>query len=122
MGPDELAAVTTEVDGIARQAGVRGPDLRVFDVDAATHRAVGYRHARTLDTVAGGGGTDMRVGIRDALAERPRPTAVVVISDGQTPWPAERTRAPLIICLVGPAAEGLAACTPDWVITVVAAD
>lgn len=122
MGSEELAAVTAEIDGIARQAAVRGPDLRVLDVDAAAHRSVDYRGPQTLETVAGGGGTDMRVGINHALAERPRPTAVVVVTDGYTPWPAERSRVPLIICLVGADAPALVAGTPNWAITVVAAD
>ncbi|MGW7821163.1 VWA-like domain-containing protein [Streptomyces puniciscabiei] len=36
----------------------------------------------------GGGGTDLRTGFARAL--RTRPDAVVVLTDGQTPWPTER--------------------------------
>lgn len=70
--------------------------------------------------MAGGGGTDMRAGIDRALAEPPRPTAVIVISDGFTPWPGQRPRVPLIICLVGAGARDQVACTPPWATTVVA--
>ncbi|MFE0465160.1 VWA-like domain-containing protein [Kitasatospora sp. NPDC058965] len=36
----------------------------------------------------GGGGTDLRTGFRTAL--RTRPDVIVVLTDGQTPWPGER--------------------------------
>jgi predicted metal-dependent peptidase len=38
----------------------------------------------------GGGGTDLRTGFAKALRTRPGPDVVVVLTDGQTPWPEER--------------------------------
>lgn len=38
----------------------------------------------------GGGGTDLRTGFARALRTTPRPDVVVVLTDGQTPWPDTR--------------------------------
>ncbi len=122
MGRDELTAVTREVDGIARLAGVRGPELRVLDVDAAVHETIDYTGPAVMTKVTGRGGTDMRVGITAAMELKPTPTSVIVITDGYTPWPAERTRMPLVICVVGDGAESPAKDAPEWAITVVAQD
>ncbi|RSS94279.1 VWA-like domain-containing protein, partial [Streptomyces sp. WAC05950] len=65
-------------------------------------------------TLAGGGGTDMRVGISAALAMPDRPNVVVVLTDGYTPWPDETPSCRLIAALIGenPPAP------PSWVETV----
>lgn len=120
MGDDELADASAEIEGIARQIGVRGRDLTLLDVDAGVARTTDYRGRETLTTVGGGGGTDMRVGIDAALdSRRGSPAAVVVVTDGFTPWPASRPRVPVVACLVGDGAAGAAEDTPDWLTTVV---
>jgi len=101
MSDDDLSLVTNEVEGIAKQLGVRDDNLVVLDVDtqvAATHK---YRGFKDLANVAGRGGTDMCVGIESASALRPSPSAIVVITDGYTPWPAVKGRVPVVACIVG---------------------
>lgn len=122
MGADELNRVTSEVEGIARQVGIRGRELRVLDVDAAVHEVRDYRGATSIAEITGRGGTDMCIGIDAALELRPRPSAVVVISDGYTPWPATKTAVPLVICIVGQGGEAPAKNTPPWAATVVVED
>jgi len=119
MSAAELNDAANEIEGIARQCGVRGRQLRVLDVDAAVHEVRNYSGADSIAEVTGRGGTDMVAGIEAALELRPRPDLVIVVSDGYTPWPVEQHRVPLVICLVGGGAEWVREHTPDWATTVV---
>jgi predicted metal-dependent peptidase len=60
--------------------------VRVLSCDAAAGVAVPLCRAESIPLI-GGGGTDMRQGIERVLAQRPRPDVVVVLTDGETPWP-----------------------------------
>jgi len=75
-----------EVDGALRGLGVTGSSVTVLACDAAGHTVARVRNARDAK-LAGGGGTDMRVGIAEAGLLRPRPDVIVVFTDGYTPWP-----------------------------------
>lgn len=119
MSAAELDRVTSEVVGIAKQLRIKGQDLRILDVDAQTHAVRKFKNAEGMREVSGRGGTDMAQGIEDASELRPRAAAIVVISDGGTPWPAERTKVPVIACLVGPYASDAAAYVPSWIKTIV---
>lgn len=81
-----LGRALGEVDGALRGLGVTGPSVTVLACDAAVHTVTQVHKARDV-TLAGGGGTDLRVGISGAAALRPRPDVVVVFTDGYTPWP-----------------------------------
>lgn len=111
MSAAHLAAVTTEIVGIAAALGIHGQDLRVLDVDAQVHEVVDYRGPVSVGVVHGRGGTDMRVGIAAATDLRPSPGAVVVLTDGETPWPDQPGRVPVIACVVGPCAQPI----PPWI-------
>jgi hypothetical protein len=121
MTDGELTVVTSEVEGIAKQLGIRGDDLKVLDVDAAVAAVRKYNGAQTLAEVAGRGGTDMRVGIEAALEIRPAVNAIIVLSDGFTPWPEERPgrSIPVVACIVGPGGHDIAEHIPDWMVAVV---
>ena len=119
VGPEDLNAITSEVVGIAKQLGIRGDDLVITDVDAAVHGSKKFGQVRDLNTVEGRGGTDMCVGIEHAIALKPRPTAIVVGTDGGTPWPAVQTsRIPVIALIVARNAEAIAEHVPSWIRTV----
>ncbi len=67
--------------------------------------------SRAIELV-GGGGTDMAQGIVTALRLRPRPSLVVVLTDGETPWPASPPRGTHVVAgLLGP----FPADPPAWV-------
>uniref|UniRef100_A0AAU2K270 VWA-like domain-containing protein n=1 Tax=Streptomyces sp. NBC_00049 TaxID=2903617 RepID=A0AAU2K270_9ACTN len=113
MGDDELAAALAEVTGVLREVGVGGNRVTVLACDADVHAVTRVSSAGQVE-LAGGGGTDMRVGIRAALALRERPDVVVVLTDGCTPWPDETPSCRLIAALIGAAAPA----PPRWVETV----
>lgn len=89
MGDARLEQVLAEVEGLLASVGVGG--LTVLSVDAEVHRARRVQQASQVELV-GGGGTDMGAGITAALARRPRPDVVVVLTDGETPWPGTAPR------------------------------
>ncbi|MGP3689833.1 vWA domain-containing protein [Streptomyces sp. IBSNAI002] len=99
-GPDDLAAELAEVTGALRGVGVGGNRVAVLACDADVHAVTRVRSAGEV-TLAGGGGTDMRVGITAVPALPDRPTIVVVLTDGYTPWPDETPSCRLIAALVG---------------------
>ncbi|MGW5345238.1 vWA domain-containing protein [Streptomyces sp. NPDC004050] len=113
MGEDDLAAALAEVTGVLREVGVRGNRVSVLACDADV-QAVARVTSVDQVALAGGGGTDMRVGIGAALAVPDRPNIVVVLTDGFTPWPDEPSACRLIAALIGEGAPQ----PPDWVETV----
>ncbi|MBW3573384.1 MAG: VWA domain-containing protein [Actinobacteria bacterium] len=117
MTADDLARVLAEVEGLLRGVGVGRSSLRVLAVDAAVHTTRRVTSASLVELV-GGGGTDMAVGIETATRLRPRPSVLVVLTDGMTPWPAEPPKGmEVVVGLVGaPGATGGGQvwATPTW--------
>lgn len=85
----ELGSALLEVAAIARAVGGRRDLVTVLPCDAVAHRVLTLCRAEDLPLV-GGGGTDLRTGFARALRDTRRPDVVVVLTDGQTPWPATR--------------------------------
>lgn len=114
MRVSDLRAALSEVNGVLKSAGIGADRVAVLTCDAETGAAQRVRRATDV-VLTGGGGTDMRVGIAAAEATRPEPHVVVVLTDGDTPWPDLPTRARLVCVIIGnPAA---AARTPRWALT-----
>ena len=116
--PAILTGFLTEITEIlARAAGPRRR-LRVICCDRRAHGVQTVRRAEDIELV-GGGGTDQREGVSAALALRPRPDLILVLTDGQTPWPERRPPVPVVIGLVepgpGPRAQ---APPPAWARTI----
>lgn len=116
--PAILTGFLTEITEIlARAAGPRRR-LRVICCDRRAHGVQTVRRAEDIELV-GGGGTDQREGVSAALALRPRPDLILVLTDGQTPWPDRRPPVPVVIGLVEPG-PGLRAQAPPpaWARTI----
>jgi predicted metal-dependent peptidase len=96
MTGDLLGRVLAEVEGLLQRVGLRGTNVRVLTCDAQVHSVKRVSRASQIELL-GGGGTDMGEGITQALALRPRPSIVVVLTDGFTPWPTEAPRRAKVI-------------------------
>lgn len=113
MSDDLLSRALAEVDGILRASGVRGEAVRVLACDHAVHTSRRVTSARQVELV-GGGGTSMAVGIAEAASGRPPPEVIVVLTDGETPWPAAPPRrASVVVGLLG-ARSRWAPEPPSW--------
>jgi predicted metal-dependent peptidase len=83
----ELGSALLEVAAISRAVGGRRDLVTVVPCDAAARIAHPLCRGEGIPLV-GGGGTDLRTGFATAL--RSRPDVIVVLTDGQTPWPSSR--------------------------------
>lgn len=107
---DLFGDVLAEVDAILHGIGVGRDRLRVLACDAHVHGVQRVTSVRQVE-LYGGGGTSMVAGIEAALALRPRPSMVVVLTDGYTPWPATApSNARVVVGLVGKGRWEV----PDW--------
>lgn len=109
-----LGAAIAEVGGILKSHGAK-EGVTVLAVDAKVHETKKVFKKEQINP-KGRGGTDMRVGINAALALKPRPDIIVVITDGETPWPDKPPKTRVVVCLV-PGYYGRQA--PEWAKTVI---
>jgi predicted metal-dependent peptidase len=108
-----LAQALGEIDGVLTALGVADPQVTVLAVDAAVHAVTTVRRADAT-RLAGGGGTDMALGIQAAQELRPRVDVIIVLTDGHTGWPGHPAAMPVIAVLIGRARADLPR-TPDWI-------
>jgi len=109
-----LGRALGEIEAILSKAGLRHTQVRVLAVDTVVHavrRVSTASHVQLL----GGGGTDMGAGIQAAAELRPRPSMIIVLTDGFTPWPAAPPKGTRVI--VGLLAQAVGAASwapPPW--------
>ncbi|HST83191.1 MAG TPA: VWA-like domain-containing protein [Kineosporiaceae bacterium] len=101
VADSELGIALGETAGILKAVGAKGNRISVYSCDAAVHTVQEVCDTAQIN-LAGGGGTDLRQGIRRAQEHTPRPDIIVVITDGHTPWPSERPAGRVIVGLLGP--------------------
>lgn len=110
VSDSELGSALLEVEAIARALCGRRDLVSVLPCDAAA--PVVHRLCRSREIpLVGGGGTDLRTGFTRAL--RTRPDVVVVLTDGQTPWPEQRPSCRTVVGLF-PRPLGDAERPPAW--------
>ena len=87
--------VLSEIEAICKACDT---SVRVLSCDADVHRIEDVMSAHELHPT-GGGGTDMGTGIAIACKLVPRPDLIIVITDGDTPWPDARPPVPVIVAV-----------------------
>ncbi|MGJ6967273.1 vWA domain-containing protein [Streptosporangium sp. G11] len=85
----ELGSALLELAAIVRVVGGRRDLVSVLSCDVAARVVHPLCRAEGIPLV-GGGGTDLRTGFAKALRATPRPDVIVILTDGQTPWPDTR--------------------------------
>ncbi len=113
----ELGGALVEVAAIGKAVGGRRDHVSVFSCDAAAGFAGPWCRAEGIELI-GGGGTDLRAGFTKALRARPRPDVVVVLTDGQTPWPAEQPPCRTVVGLFPRRVVDWENRPPEWARTV----
>jgi predicted metal-dependent peptidase len=113
-----LARALAEIEAVLARAGLRQSQVRVLATDTEVQAATRVSRAAQV-VLAGGGGTDMGAGIAAAASLRPRPSIVIVLTDGYTPWP-ERPPGGIrvVVGLLCEDSAGPAWPPPDWARTV----
>ena len=115
MGCDgRLAKALTEIDALVSRQGAK-VFFGACDAAATQLKRINAKKIAP-ELLVGGGGTDMRVGIDAMLEMKPPPHLIIVVSDGETPWPDAPTPIPLVIVLVGD--ESVKQAAPAWAHTV----
>ncbi|KUO07879.1 DUF2201 family putative metallopeptidase [Streptomyces sp. DSM 15324] len=111
----ELGSALLEVAAICRAVGGRRDLVTVLPCDADAPFAHSLCRGEGI-ALMGGGGTDLRTGFARALRTRPRPDVIVVLTDGQTPWPEARPACRTVVGLFSrPGGGAWRESDPDYV-------
>lgn len=90
IGGDDLGAFLSEVVSICKTVTPERIDLLYWDHRVARHEKYepdGFGALMQSTKPAGGGGTDVNCVFRYAKDKSIKPEAVIVLTDGYTPWP-----------------------------------
>lgn len=93
MTNNELSIAIGEVYGILKTMNAK---ITVISCDAEVHNVQKIKNIDEIKLI-GGGGTNMGIGIAEALKHKP--DLIVVITDGYTPWPNEEVDCKVIAVL-----------------------
>lgn len=101
MSGQPLEQAIGELYGILRQVHQQ---VNLIPCDAESFEPILLRSKtdlRRLLQLPGGGGTNMIRGIEAALGLKPSPDAILVLTDGYTPYPPERYAIPVVFGIIG---------------------
>lgn len=93
--PEDLKMFASEIQAVSDQVQPEHIRLIWADTRVAGERVFEQGEPLVFD-VQGGGGTDMRVPLK--YVEQYEPEVVILLTDGETPWPRVEPPYPLIVC------------------------
>lgn len=106
MGQKELIHCLAEIKKILSQLGIKN-GIQVISCDADVHFSKQIFNKNKVELL-GGGGTDMRVGLKKILTIKPKIDVCICLTDGYTPWPdAQPNKFKLVVGLVGNGHSGM---------------
>ena len=118
MSKDMVQACIAEVGGILKAQNCMD-GVKVICLDAKV-QAVQKVFKKEQIQAKGGGGTDMRLCFQHADTLKPRPDIVIVLTDGETPWPDHKPNGyRSIVCLIPGAYQRSG---PEWAKVIVVED
>lgn len=122
VSPKGLERAMAETAGVIKALG-RSKDVMILSVDAAVHTAKKVFNPKQVELM-GGGGTDMTEGFKYIKAHpKIKPDLVILITDGETPYPKEPTPYRTICLLVGDRISShTIASVPTWMKCIVVAE
>jgi hypothetical protein len=110
MSEHDLGQAIAELRGLMTQMGAR---VVLISADAAVHAVKEIRDWKEAERLLlGGGGTDMGIAIKAAEKIKPRPSAIVVLTDGETPWGERPANIPVVGVIIN---NPNAPTPPEWV-------
>jgi predicted metal-dependent peptidase len=114
----ELAMALGEMEEIVSRSArfSVSQSVRIINCDSADNVAVVVRDLKDFEII-GGGGTDMRVGIKAAAEMKPAADIIITITDGYTPWPNEipyQNMKATYIALIVSRGKRKAKAPPEW--------
>jgi predicted metal-dependent peptidase len=111
MSGRDLGQAIAEIKNLMTQVGAR---VVLISADAAVHAVKEIRDWKEAEKLLlGGGGTDMGVAIKHAAEKvKPRPSAIVVLTDGETPWGERPANIPVVGVIIN---NPSAPTPPEWV-------
>lgn len=121
----EIAAGLGELEVLLNRFGRLTADggMHIINCDAQATASM-VRDLKSFEVI-GGGGTDMRMGIKLAAEMRPRMDIIVTVTDGGTPWPKDKPltnpTAHYVVLLLGAGKKGLESAQrsiPEWMHTI----
>lgn len=110
----ELGSALHEVAAISRAVGGRRDLITVLPCDASAEIAHSLCRSEGIPLI-GGGGTDLRTGFAKALRAQAKPDVIVILTDGQTPWPSARPSCRTVVGLFSGSRRSWNEDDPDYV-------